>query len=932
MHDMKKNLFKTLRSQLLTLMIFCFVLIANSAQLQNRITTPIEQFGFDIGANYRLINYTQIIAYWEKLDAESDRMKLVDIGPTAEGRRQYMAIISSPENLRNLEHYRQISQKLALAKNLTDEEAKELSLKGKAVVWIDGGLHATEVVGSHQLMRMVYNMVSKNDAETLRILDDVILLAVHANPDGLELISDWYMRNEDEQKRSTNGLPRLYQKYVGHDNNRDSYMATQPETENMARVMYKEWYPQFMYNHHQTGPNGAVVFIPPFRDPPNYYYDPLLTIGIQSIGTAMHSRLIAEGFPGSAMRSKASYSIWFNGNLRTTGYFHNQIGILTEIKGNPTPQQLGLYPDELLPSTDMPFPVKPQMLYFKDAIQYSISMNMAVLDYASRNREHVLYNRYIMGRNHVNKGSQDNWTLHPQIVNDAKKELNKDQEIKKILASTSSRKPSIPVEHFNLFEKPENRDPRGFIISADQDDFPTATKFVNTFIKNGVDVLEATDSFELDGKTYPKGSYVFKTDQAFRPHILDLFEPQDHPDDFIYPGGPPIPPYDNAGYNLSYQMGIEFDRILEGFDGPFKKIDGLAKPLAGNVINSKNAKGYLLSHKINDASIVTNRLLAAKHQVYWLDEAIEIGDQKYPEGTIYIKSKASTLKLLNEMAIELGISFVGVNSVPKGEALQLSSPRIGLWDRYGGSMPSGWTRWLLEQNEFDFKVVYPKELDAGQLNDKFDVLVFVTGAISSGESRSAYSGGRQMDPNSIPEEYRDWLGSVTSDKTMPQLISFLNNGGTILAIGSSTNITDYLDLPLSDHLVDRNGQSLQSVDYFIPSSILQVRVDTKQPIAYGMNERIDVLFSRSPVFRFKPEADKMGLTRIAWFDSDKPLRSGWAWGQDRLFGGVAIAKAEVGKGKVYLFGPEVLYRAQSHGTFKFFFNGLFLSKTKQVKL
>ncbi len=929
---MKKNVLKNLKPQLLTLMIFCFVLIVNTSQSQNRITTPIEQFGYDIGADYRLINYTQIIAYWEKLDAESDRMKLVDIGPTAEGRRQYMAILSAPDNLKNIEHYRQISEKLALAKDLTNEEAKSLAVEGKAVVWIDGGLHATEVVGSHQLMKLAYDMVSKNDAETMRILNDVILLAVFANPDGLELISDWYMRNEDEKKRSTSGLPRLYQKYVGHDNNRDSYMATQPETENMSRIMYKEWYPQLMYNHHQTGPNGAVVFVPPFRDPVNYYFDPLLVIGIQSLGTAMHSRLIADGLPGSAMRSKASYSTWFNGNLRTTGYFHNQIGMLTEIKGNPTPEQLGLYPDELLPSTDMPFPVKPKMLYFKDAIQYSISMDLAVLDYASRNKEHVLYNRYLMGKSHIKKGSKDSWTMHPIIVNEAKAELSKDPEIQRILSSTSRRKPSVPVEHFNLFEKPENRDPRGFILPADQIDFSTATKFVNAFIKNGVDVLEATEDFKVSGKTYLKGSYIFKTDQAFRPHILDLFEPQDHPDDFQYPGGPPIPPYDNAGYNLSYQMGIEFDRILDGFDGPFKKIEGFAKPLAGSVVNSKNAKGYLLSHKINDASIVTNRLLAAKHQVFWLTSPIKLNHRNYPVGTIYIKAKSSSLAMLNALATELGISFEGINSVPKAEALQLSTPRIGLWDRYGGSMQSGWTRWLLEQYEFNFEVIYPKALDAGELNKKFDVLVFVSGAIPAGSTRSANLGGRQVDPNTIPEEYRDWLGSITTEKTIPQLISFINNGGTIIAIGSSTNIAQHLNLPLSDHLVDGSGNSLPANEYFVPSSILQVRMDNTQPIAYGMNERVDVLFSRSPVFRFKPDADKMGLTPIAWFDSDKPLRSGWAWGQHHLYGGVAIAEAEVGKGKVYLFGPEVLYRAQSHGTFKLFFNGLYLSNAKKMQL
>jgi len=869
------------------------------------------------------------------LDSESERLKLVDIGKTAEGRQQYLAIISSPENMNRLDYFREISSKLALAKDLNDKEAKKLTNDGKAVVWIDGGLHATEVVGSHQLMKLVYNMVSKNDEETLRILNDVILLAVLANPDGLELVADWYMRKEIEKERSTRSLPRLYQKYVGHDNNRDSYMVTQPETENMARVMYKEWSPQIMYNTHQSAPRDMIVFMPPFRDPPNYNYDPLIIMGIQALGTAMNTRLISEGLPGGGMRSKASFSTWFNGNLRTTGYFHNQIGLLTEIKGNPTPMQISFYPDGQLPEIDLPYPVEPKTLHFREAIKYSVAMDMAILDYASRYKETVMYNRYLMGKNSIIKGSQDNWTIHPKIVDEVSREISTDRQSNQTSTQSSQRRGggSAPAKYFELFRKPGNRDARAYILPSDQADFPTATKFVNTFIKNGIEVLYASKDFKVKGKEYPAGSYIFKASQAFRPHILDLFEPQDYPNDFRYEGGPPVAPYDNAGYTLAFQMGIEFDRILEGVDGPFEKIDGLAKPFAGKVVNTKNAVGYLLSHKINDASIVMNRLLADKHKVYWFSNTFDLNDKSYPPGTIYIQAKNSSLQMLEKMSAELGISFEGITKKPDVSTLQIYSPRIGLWDRYGGSMQAGWTRWILEQYEFPFELVYPKQLDAGNLNKKFDVLVFVSGAIPSGESRAfSSSRGRQSANSSIPEEYLDMQGRVSSEKTIPQLNSFLNNGGTILVIGSSSNLAQQLKLPMGNHIVDGEGKPLNSESYFVPSSILQVRMNNTLPIAYGMNERVDVFFSRSPVFRFKPDADKKGLSAIAWFDSDKPLRSGWAWGQDRLYGGVAMAKAEIGKGNLYLFGPEILFRAQSHGTFKLLFNGLFLSAAKKREL
>ena len=922
--------------------LFAFVLTllvwAQPASAQQKVTDPKAQIGFNIGDDYTLITYSQLTEYWKKLDKESPRMKLVEIGRTAEDRPQWMAILTSPENHEKLDYYKDISARLALAEGLTDDEARKLSIEGKAVVWIDGGLHATEVVGSHQLMELVYQMVSRDDRETKRFLDDVIIMAVHANPDGMELVSDWYMKDSDPLKRSSRSLPRLYQKYVGHDNNRDSYMATQPETINMNKIMYREWYPQIMYNHHQTGPSGLIVFVPPFRDPPNYNFDPLLIIGIEQVGAAMHSRLIAEGKPGSGMRNVSSYSTWFNGNVRTTGYFHNQIGILTEIKGNPTPVELNIIPDRMLKSMDSPFPIEPKTFHFKEAIEYSITMDKAIIDLASRYRETFLYNRYIMGRNSIERGSQDNWTIHPKIVDAVKAEVSQASGANQQAASSfGGRSRGITNEQFELFRKPENRDPRGFILPSDQSDFPTATKFVNTFVKNGVVVHQASRDFEVAGKTYPAGSYVVKAAQAFRPHVMDMFEPQDHPNDFMYEGGPPRPPYDNAGYTLAFQMGIEFDRILEGFDGPFQEIKSLAKPLPGNINKTNRAVGFLLSHKFNDAAVATNRFLAEGQKVYWLTKSVELNGKMYPEGTIYIEAQSATSKMVENMAKELGISFDGTSIAPSGSALELKPVRIGLWDRYGGSMQSGWTRWLLEQFEFPFEVVYPPKLDGGDLKSQFDVLIFVSGAIPAPRTGGAAQGqgrgfGGTQNLEGIPAEYHDRVGNITPDKTIPKLLEFLKDGGTVLTIGSSTSLADHAGVPVGNHMVDQNGNSLPRDVYYVPSSVLEVRVNNQHPLAYGLGERLDIFFGNSPVMRPHVEADKKGFTSIAWFDSDKPLRSGWAWGQDRLYGGVTVAEAKVGKGQLFLFGPEVLFRAQPHGTFKFVFNGIYLGGAKPVIL
>src|SRR5215471_4598591 len=379
-------------------------------------TTPKEALGFNVGDDYHVANYTQLAAYLQRLAGESPRMKLEDIGLTAEGRHQYMAVVTSAENQKRLDHYKDISRRLALAEGLTDEQAHALAREGKAVVFMDFGLHATETVGSQALIELVYQMVSRSDEETFRFLTDDILLLCLANPDGHELVANWYMREPDETRRSLNGVPRLWQKYVGHDNARDMFMSNQPETANINRVLFLEWFPQITHTHHQTGPAGAVVFMPPFRDPFNYNFDPLMPVGVDLVGAAMHSRLIGKNMPGSGMRGASNYSTWWNGGMRTISYFHNMIGLLTEIIGNPTPMEVPLVLERQLPNGNEPLPIAPQTWHYRRSIDYEMEYSRAVFDVASRYRETFLYNIYQMGRNSIERGSRDNWTITPTRI------------------------------------------------------------------------------------------------------------------------------------------------------------------------------------------------------------------------------------------------------------------------------------------------------------------------------------------------------------------------------------------------------------------------------------------------------------------------------------------------------------------------------------
>jgi Zinc carboxypeptidase len=894
------------RAARLVLPVVLALAVATPAKAQHRVTTPEQQFGHEIGADYLLITYEELHDYWIRLANESDRMLLDTLGFTEEGRPQIQAIISSPENLRNLDHYKEISRRMAKAADVSEEEAARLSEEGKAVVWIDGGLHATEVLGAQQLTEMVYRLNDYTDPETLRILDDVIILATHANPDGHALVANWYMREDDPMKRSTSGIPVLYNKYAGHDNNRDFYMAALAETRNMNRSIYRDWYPQIVYNHHQTGPQGTVMFSPPFRDPPNHYLDPLIITGLDGVGSAMHERFVSEGKGGVTTRTGASYSTWWNGGLRTTPYFKNMIGLLTETIGNPTPIEIPFIARQQMPRADLPLPVEPGVWHFRQSIEYSQTANWAVLDYASRNSDHLLHNIWRMGENSIERGSTDSWTTLPFEIDDA--------------VANTARGDHDDWER--ILRDPADREPRGFIIPSSQRDFLTATKFVNSLLSNGVDVHRATADFSVAGTAYPEGSYIVRADQAFRPHVLDMFEKQQHPNDFAYPGAPPTAPYDNTGWTLAWQMGVDFDRVMEAFDGPFELVTTeTVSPPPGVVAGAAGARGYVTDH-INDAFIAVNRVLGSGGDAYWFTEPIDAGGRSFGQGAFYLETDRATVDLL---AREKGLDFVGVADRPSGAAMRLDPVKIGLWDRYGGSMPAGWTRMILEDFEFDFDVLYPPDLDNADLS-KYDVLVFEDGAIPAagggGGARRGFGRGRALDPETVPPEYRRRMGSVTAGTTVPRILDYVRAGGAAIAIGTSASLAEHAGLPVTNHLVE-DGKPLPREKYFTPGSILDMKVNHVSPLTDGFGERVNVLFSHSPTFDLGAGAAAAGVRRIGWYDSPTPLKSGWAWGQKYLEKGVGVIEADYGEGKIFLFGPKITFRSQPHGTFGFLFNGIY---------
>ncbi len=884
-----------LLSSLLRLSLFSLTLF--QIAFAQQITKPSAHFGFNIGDDYHLATYTQTEQYFKNLSQQSDRVLYKVIGKTEEGRDQCMLIISSPENLKNIEEYRQISTSLARAE-MSEDEARALAQKGKSVIWIDGGLHSTEVVGTHQLIQMAYLLASSDNQETKNILDNCIILMVHANPDGQELVTNWYMRENSPQKRSSNFLPVLYQKYAGHDNNRDFFMLNLKETQNMAKQLFVEWVPQIMYNHHQTAPAGAVVAGAPYRDPFNYVFDPILMSGIDALGAAMSNRLNAENKPGYTAKDGSVFSTWYNGGLRTTTYFHNMLGLLTEMIGNPTPFEIPLVPNRLIPNNDTQNPVLPQVWHFQQSIDYSVSLNYAILNYASRYKDEVLYNMYRMGRNSIERGSKDFWALSPSKVAVIDTAL---QQAKRKDPKITSDRAAERALLASLFEDPSLRDPRGYIIPADQTDFVKATDFINALSQNGILIQQASSEFTVQGKSYPKNSYIIKTNQSFRPHILDMFEAQDHPDDFQYPGGPPIPPYDAAGWTLAYLMDVEFDRIMDDFNGPFENLEiGKEIKLAEQI--APKGKYLKLPASINESFRISNDLLK-KGANAWRDQT---------NGDIYVENQAN---------VNLFFQAEGTNKLPK-DAKKIKPLRIALWDTYGGSMPSGWLRFLLEQYHYDYEVVFAPDIDKGNLNESYDIIIFPGNSIprfsNNPNAGGYYSRMPEEAPDNIPSPYKERWGRLSTDKSIPVLKDFLEKGGKIVTIGSSSDLAEHLKLGVENHLVDSQNQELKRTEFYTPGSVLTAQVGKNSPSTWGYGDQIDVYYSNDNLYKIISSEIKP----LLWFNSDKVLKSGWSWGQKYLKDGVLAFEAPVGKGKLVSFGNDINFRAQTHGTFKLLFNQL----------
>jgi hypothetical protein len=700
--------------------VLTFVLLITAPTLA-QIPTPESIIGWQLGTDHKLADYDQISGYFRQLDAATERMQLFEIGTTAEGRTMLLAAISSEANLARLDHWKEISRRVAMADGLTEAEARALAREGKAIVWIDGGLHGTEVAGAQHTPLFAYHLVTSEDEEARQIRENtVVLLMPVMNPDGLDIVTNWYRGNVGTEFE-TAPLPILYHKYVGHDNNRDWFMMQMPETKAIAQQLWHEWFPQIVFNHHQTGPIPSRIFIPPFRDPMNPNIPPLVMRGINLVGSAMGMRFAQEGKPGAI--SRVRYSVWWNGGMRTAPYFHNQVGILTETnlyryatphyyEWEDLPKSFREGVSGERPSVFYPNPWKGGWWRLGDAVDYMFTASMAVADIGAELKEDWIYNMYAMARQAREKGAAGG--------------------------------------------------PFAYVISADQWDATATAELVGVLRRGAVEVHRATRSFTAGGKDFPAGSYITFASQPFRAHLVDLMEPQTYPDRRWYPGGPPIPPYDLSGWTPPLQMGVRVDRIDDRFEARTQAIRELSV-VAMEPEVSGSGPTYLLSPNHNASSQAAFSLLREGSRVSRASESFDAAGHTWPAGTYMVRAGANELR---EVANELGLEFVGAGNV-EVSSYRLENPRVGLYKSWVSNMDEGWTRWIFENYGVQLETLADADMRAGAL-DRFDAIV-----LPDQEAEEILNGHLV---GTMPTEY---AGGVGAEGTA-NLKRFIEGGGTLI--------------------------------------------------------------------------------------------------------------------------------------------------------
>lgn len=835
------------------------------------VPSPDSHLGFRPGADFHLASWDQVVGYFRKLDAASDRVVVQELDRTTEGRPFVLAVISSEATIRDLDRYR--NRQRLLSHPPADPQAGSLRAilgegPAKPVVLITCSIHSSETASTHMAMELAHELASRDDAATREILEGAILLLVPSvNPDGVDIVADWYPGTIGKPWEGS-GLPRLYHKYAGHDTNRDWYMLNLAETRTLTRLLYREWFPTITYDVHQMGPSGARIFVPPFYDPINPNLDPRLNQSIAMIGSHMAADLARAGRRG--VLTHAMYDNWWNGGNRTTPQRHNMVGLLTESASVRLASPMFLDRGDLKGAT-RGFPNHDPAVNFvdpwpggwwrlRDIVEDQLICARSVMTLAARYGDHFQEQYLELSRSAIERGRSE--------------------------------------------------PPYAWIVPRDQTDPGRAAELVSILEATGVEVHLTSSELRVGNRAVPPGSWLLPAAQPYRPHLKDMMERQTYPARFG-PGGEAEPPYDIAGWTLPLLMGVEAFasddpklptdlRRLETIERPVGRIEGVGQP-----------GSYLVLNTTDDDLRFINRLLAAKVELSMLDTAATTGATRVREGAVQVAASDESRKALASALAGLSSRVVGIPETSFG-APRLRAPKVGLYQPWTPSMDEGWTRLVLEKFEFPYTTLHNADFQSGRLRDRFDAIILPS--VGAETLRNGY-GRDQTDPAHV--------GGLDGSG-LEALRAFVDAGGTLIALEDSCRyVLAHWKLPVQEIL-----QGVKSSEFYAPGSLLRVvypaapKLDPASlPLLAGMPAEGCVFFEKSLAFDV-PQTSAALQVFTSYAPTDV-LASGWLLGAQKIQGRAAAVDAAVGQGRVVLFGFPPQYRAQSRSTFRLLFNALF---------
>jgi hypothetical protein len=782
-------------SRLSILLVLLISLPASARAQAPTVTSPTQAFGFEPGTDRKLADWKELTAYYQKVASESNRVKYQEIGKTMEGRPFVLLTVSSPENLAHLTEYKEINAKLSDPRTTSPEEAKSLIAKGKTVMIITFNIHSTEIASSQTAATFLHRLASSNTPEVLNILkNDILLLVPSQNPDGEQLVVDWYKKTLGTPSEGT-APPVLYAKYVGHDDNRDWVGLTQLETFHTAQVI-NEWHPEILYDLHQQGADAPRLFLPPWVDPIDPNVDPLLVYSMNALGMRTAHDVASTGKTG--ILTHGVYDFW--SPLRDYISLHNGLRILTESASAniATPIDIpferlgtGIGYDAKVSAWNYPDPWKGGTWHLGDIVVYQLDALDSLARSAANDRVQFLTDFYTVGEHAV----------HPAAG------------------------------------------PYAYVVSRDQVDPAMAVKLAKTLFDAGVEVRQATAPFEAAGKSYPAGSYIIELNQPYRNFAKTVLERQKYPDIREYPGGPPQRPYDVTGTTLPLFYGVEVAAIEDEFPVQAKKLTAIA-PIIGHIEPGSAKGGYLLDDRGNASLYALFSLLGEGLKAYRLTGV------EHAPGTIYIPNQPGVGAKLEAAAKKFGVTFKPSAQAITGTALAVATPRVGLYKSWAAALDEGWTRWVFDTNGVPYKTIYDADIRKGDLSAQFDVIILPDNSPQAILAGLGGRGGRGGEGGSgrpvYPEEYRGGLGSEGT----AALKSFVEAGGTIITDNKASGFYATKDNSAFSNAL----QGVPSKEFYCPGSQLEITVDTTNPIAFGSTPTVPVFFETGPTFKLSGDA------------------------------------------------------------------------------